>query len=257
MKLLYILIISLQCFVASVTAQVTLFAPAKMVAPNETFTVELRLTSADSMASLQFSFAWNAAVIAFQSLDTLGGFPPSAEANEFGTGNTATGKLTFLWIDRSNRGYKVPTDSFLVFKIIFKAIGANGTNSPLQFVATPTSIKASNADLRALTVTPRDGSIKVGTSAVFSQNTEGVFVGQNFPNPVDNQTVIPISLVEKEEVSLEITNITGEIFLMKKYQFQAGRHEIRLNTEGVLPSGLFIYNVWTKHGLVSRMMIKH
>ena len=257
MKLLYILIISLHCFVASVTAQVTLFAPAKMVAPNETFTIELRLTTVDSLASLQFSFAWNAGVIAFQSLDTLGGFPPSAEATEFNLNNTATGKLAFIWIDRSVRGFKIPTDSFLVFRIIFKAIGANGTNSLLQYATTPTTIRASNANLIAVAVTPRDGSVKVGTSAVFSQNTEGVFVGQNFPNPVDNQTVIPIILVEKEDVSLEITNIIGKIFLIKKYQFQAGRHEIRLNTEGVLPSGLFIYNVRTKHGLVSRMMIKH
>ena len=257
MKLLYILIISLQCFVVSLTAQVTLSAPTKLVALNETFIVELRVTTTDSLSSLQFSFAWNSAVIAFQSLDTLGGLPPSAEATEFNLNNTATGKLAFIWIDRSVRGYKVPTDSFLVFKIIFKAIGANGTNSLLQYVATPTSIRAGNADLRQLTVTTREGNAKVGTSAVFSQNTEGVLVGQNFPNPVDNQTVIPITLVEKEDISFEITNITGEIFLINKYQFEAGRHEIRLNTEGVLPSGLFIYKVRTKHGVTSRLLIKH
>ena len=227
-----------------------------MVAPNEEFTVELRLTTTDSLASLQFSFAWNAAVIAFQRVDTLGGFPPSAEATEFNLNNTANGKLAFIWIDRSIRGYKVPTDSFLVFKIIFKAIGANGTNSPLQYVTTPTNIRASNANLMNMTVTPRDGSVKVGTSAVFSQNTEGVFVGQNFPNPVDNQTVVPITLIEEEDISLEITNIIGKIFLIKKYQFEAGRHEIRLDTEGVLPSGLFIYNVRTKRGVASRLLIK-
>lgn len=227
-----------------------------MVAPNETFTVELRVTTPDSLASLQFSLSWNAAVIAFQNLDTLGGFPPSAEANEFSTGSTATGKLAFLWIDRSSRGYKVPTDSFLIFKIVFKAVGTNGTNSPVQFVATPTAIRASNADLRALTVTTREGSVKVGTSAVFAQNTEGVFLGQNFPNPVDNQTFIPITLIQKEDVSLEITNIIGEKFLIKKYTFEAGRHEIRLDTEGVLPNGLLIYNIRTRHGVVSRMMIK-
>ena len=238
-------------------AQATLLAPTKMVALNETFTVELRVTSRDSLSSLQFSFSWNPAVIAFQSIDTLGGFPPSADANEFGLSNTSTGKFSFGWIDGSPRAYRVPTDSFLIFKAVFKAIGTNGTTSPLQFVGTPTSIRASNANLLAVAVTTREGSVKVGTSAVFSQNTEGVFVGQNFPNPVDNQTVIPISLVEKEDITLEITNIIGNVFLIKKYQFEAGRHEIRLNTEGVLPSGLFIYNVRTKRGVASRMMIKY
>ena len=256
MKLIYILFLSLFCLTTSAIAQVTVSTQTKMVALNETFSIELRATTRDTLSSLQFSFAWNPAVIAFQQLDTLGGFPPSAESSEFGLGNTATGKLSFLWIASSLRGYRVPSDSFLIFKILFKAVGANGTNSPLQFVATPTSIKASNADLMQLAVTNREGSVKVGTTAIFSPNTEGVFVGQNFPNPVDNQTVIPVSLTDSEEVSLEITNLKGEIILMRKYHFDAGRHEIRLDTEGVLQNGIFIYNIRTSRGLASRVMIK-
>jgi hypothetical protein len=227
-----------------------------MVAVNETFSIELRATTRDSLSSLQFSFTWNPAVLAFQQLDTLGGFPPSAESSEFGLGNTATGKLSFLWISSSLRGYRVPSDSFLIFKIVFKAIGANGTSSPLQFVGTPTSIKASNADLMSLAVTSREGSVKVGTTAIFSQNTEGVFLGQNFPNPFDNQTVIPVNLIDADDVSLEVTDLKGKIFLMRKYHFDAGRHEIRLHTEGVLQNGIFIYNIRTSRGLASRVMIK-
>ena len=227
-----------------------------MVAVNETFSVELRATTRDSLSSLQFSFSWNPAVIAFQQLDTLGGFPPSAESAEFGLVNTATGKLAFLWLASSLRGYRVPTDSFLIFKIVFKAVGASGTSSALQFVGTPTSIKASNADLMSIAVTSREGSVKVGTTAVFSPNTEGVLLGQNFPNPVDNQTVIPVNLTDADDVALEITNLKGEIFLIKKYHFEAGRHEIRWDTEGVLQNGIFIYNIRTSRGLVSRVMIK-
>jgi hypothetical protein len=228
-----------------------------MVALNEEFSVELRATTRDSLSSLQFSFSWNPAVLTFQRLDTLGGFPPSAEANEFGLTNTATGKLSFLWIDGSNRGYRVPTDSFLIFKVVFKAIGANGTSSPLQFVETPTKIKASNPVFLPLTVTSRDGSVKVGTTAVFTVYTEGSSLGQNFPNPVDNQTVIPVWMKDAEDVSFEVTDLIGKIYLIKKYHFEAGRHEIRLDTEGSLPNGIFIYNLKTKHGVASRLMIKN
>lgn len=227
-----------------------------MVAVNETFSIELRATTRDSLSSLQFSFSWNPAVLAFQQLDTLGGFPPSAESSEFGLSNTATGKMSFLWLSTSNRGYRVPSDSFLIFKIVFKAIGANGTSSPLQFVSTPTSIKASNADLMSIAVTNREGSVKVGTTAIFEKNTEGVLLGQNFPNPIDNQTVIPVNLTKADDVSLEVTDLNGKIILIRKYHFDAGRHEIRLDTEGVLQNGIFIYKIRTSHGLASRIMIK-
>jgi hypothetical protein len=226
------------------------------VAVNATFTIELRATTRDSLSSLQFSFSWNPAVLSFQRVDTTGGFPPSAVADEFGLSNTASGKLTSLWIDGSNRGYRVPTDSFIVVKIVFKAIGANGTSSALQFVNTPTTTKASNANLVPISVIIRDGLIRVGTSAIFTQNTEGVTLGQNYPNPFDTQTVIPVFLRETDDVTLEVMDLIGKIFLIKKYHFEAGRHEIRLTNTDVISNGIFIYNLRTKRGLVSRSFIK-
>jgi hypothetical protein len=237
-------------------AQVTLSAPTKMVALNEEFTVELRATTRDSLSSLQFSFAWNNAVITFLRVDTLGGFPPSAIVDEFGLSNTNSGKLTFLWIDGSNRGYRVPTDSFLIFKVVFKATGGNGTISPLQFVSTPTSMKASNANLVAIAVTGREGSVRVGTTAIFDAYTEGSSLGQNFPNPVDNQTVIPVFMKEADDVTFELTDVIGKVFVTKKYHFEAGQHEIQFYTEGSLPSGVFVYSLRTKRGLLKRILIK-
>ena len=256
MNQLYIFLISLFCLTTAATAQVTLSAPTVNVALNATFTVELRVTTRDSLSSLQFSFAWNPAVLSFQQVDTLGGFPPSAVSDEFGLSNTAGGKLTFLWLDRSSRGYRVPTDSFGVFKIVFKAIGTNGTSSALQFVNSPTTTKASNANLVTIPMTVREGLIKVGTTAVFSQNTEGGVLGQNYPNPFDMQTVIPVTLQERDDVTLEVTDLTGKFFLIKKYPFEAGRHEIRLTNTDVISNGIFIYNLRTKRGLLSRVFIK-
>lgn len=256
MKPLYTFIISLFCLTTAATAQVTLSAPNVNVALNATFTVELRATTRDSLTSLQFSFAWNPAVLAFQRVDTVGGFPPSAISDEFGLSNTAGGKLTFLWLDRSSRGYRVPTDSFVVFKIVFKAIGANGTSSALQFVNAPTTTKASNSDLVTVPMTVREGLVRVGTTAVFSQNTEGVTLGQNYPNPFDTQTVIPVTLQEMDDVTLEVTDLRGKIFLIKKYHFEAGRHEIRLTNSDIISNGIFIYNLKTKRGLASRAFIK-
>jgi hypothetical protein len=256
LKLIYTFIIFLLCSFTHAAAQVTLSAPTQMVALNQEFAVDLRITTRDSLTALQFTFSWNPAVLAFQRLDTIGGFPPSAESSEFGLSNAASGNLTSLWIDASSRAYRVPTDSFLIFKVIFKAIGGNGTSSPLQFIGVPTKMKASNVNYASLAVTAKDGLIKVGTTAVYSPNTEGVTLGQNYPNPVDNQTVIPIYMKEASDVQLTLTDLIGKIFLIEKYHFEAGRHEIRLNTEGVISKGIFIYNLKTSQGLVSRILIK-
>ena len=73
---------------------------------------------------------------------------------------------------------------------------------------------------------------------------------------VDNQTVIPVNLTNADDVALEVTDLKGKIILMRKYHFDAGRHEIRLDTEGVLQNGIFIYYIRTSRGLASRVMIK-
>ena len=238
-------------------AQVTLIAPYKTVRVNEEFIAELRVNTRDSLSSLQFTVSWNAAVIAFQRLDTVGGFPTSANDPEFGLTGTATGKLTSLWLDASNRGYRVPTDSFLLYKIIFKAVGENGTRSALQFANSPTAMRASNAQLMPLTVLGREGIIQVGTTAVFDKMTEGVTLAQNFPNPVDNHVSISFNLVESEDVDFQIVTLEGKIVYEKKGYFSSGDHHIALNTEGVLSRGLYVYSLHTKQGIIRKKLIKN
>jgi hypothetical protein len=259
MKHIYFFITLLILLTIDVTAQVTLVAPTKMVRSGDSVVVELRAKSQASLSTLQFTLSWNATLLSFGRVDTLGGLPPSAITDEFGMSNTASGKLTFVWISTSNAGFRV-VDSIEIFKIVFKATGANGTSCPIQFVASPTPIKASNADLVSIAVTSQEGSVKIGTTAIKEQTfnnlpKSGLRLEQNKPNPFQNQTVIPFYLSESDNVVLAVFDLNGQKLLEKKAFFNAGSHEWLLNTEGVLQSGSYIYSVKTQRGIESKVFI--
>ena len=261
MKHTYFFILIIIFLKSPVIAQVTLVAPIKMVKSGDSVVVELRAKTRDTLSTLQFTMSWNPAILSFGRVDTLGGFPPSAITDEFGFSNISQGKLTFVWISSSNSGLKI-SDSLEVFKIVFKATGANGTNSPLQYVASPTQIKASNAQLAGIVVTTQEGNIKLGTTATNENNglyniTSSIQLMQNKPNPFQNQTIVPFDLREPSDVVLAIHDFKGQKILEKKRFYTAGAHEWVVNTEGVLLSGFYIYSIRTQQDYQSKVFIKN
>ncbi len=261
MKHTYFFILIIIFLKSPVVAQVTLVAPIKMVKSGDSVVVELRAKTRDTLSTLQFTISWNPAILSFGRLDTLGGFPPSAITDEFGISNISQGKLSFVWISSSNSGLKI-SDSLEVFKIIFKATGANGTNSPLQYVASPTQIKASNAQLASIVVTTQEGNIKLGTTATNENNdlyrmVSGIQLGQNKPNPFQNQTIVPFDLREQSDVVLAIHDFKGQKILEKKKFYIAGAHEWVVDTEGVLVSGFYIYSIRTQYEYQCKVFIKN
>ena len=261
MKHTYFFILILTFLTTDVAAQVTLVAPTKMVKSGDSVVAELRVHSRDTLSTLQFTISWNPSILSFGRVDTLGGFPPSAITDEFGFSNTSQGKLTFVWISSSNSGLRI-IDSLQIFKIVFKAIGANGMNSPLQYVTSPTQIKASNAQLMSLAVTTQEGNIRLGTTATKEDKERNVQalslqLKQNKPNPFHNQTIVPFDLLEASDVILSVYDYKGQKVLEKKGFYQAGTHEWVMDTEGVLACGFYVYSIRTQRGQDSKVFIKN
>ena len=261
MKHTYFFILVMIFLTTDVTAQVTLVAPTKMVKSGDSVVVELRAKARDTLSTLQFTLSWNPAILSFGRLDTLGGFPPSAISEEFGFSNISQGKLAFVWISSNNSGLRI-SDSLEIFKIVFKAVGANGTNSPLQYVTSPTQIKASNAQLASIVVTTQEGNIKLGTTATIEKKDANVLLSgiqlmQNKPNPFHIQTIIPFAIYESGDVILAIHDFKGQKVVEKKGFYNAGEHEWVVDTEGVLVSGFYIYSIRTQQAYESKVFIKN
>jgi Secretion system C-terminal sorting domain/Cohesin domain len=243
-------------FTQSALSQVAFIVPDTRVVKENIVGAEIRLKTRDSISALQFTLEWNAAILQFEKVDSVK--LPDVSMDIFGTNTTATGSLKFLWLTNAAEGVRF-TDSFTIFKVFFKAIGGKGTSSMVKFTNSLIKIKALNPRVEAIATTTRDGLITIeGTSAIQNEkNTEGVItLYQNFPNPVSNQTTISFELNEADNITCQVYDSIGRLVIEKHEFYFAGKHEWRLDTEGVLRQGMYRYGIRTKSQFVSKTLLK-
>lgn len=66
-------------------------------------------------------------------------------------------------------------------------------------------------------------------------------IGNNYPNPFNNQTVIPLYLSHRAEIQIEIFDVSGRrVLLLPKQSFAAGHHQLKVEATH-LSSGLYFY----------------
>ncbi|MCY3595073.1 MAG: T9SS type A sorting domain-containing protein [Bacteroidetes bacterium] len=86
------------------------------------------------------------------------------------------------------------------------------------------------------------------------EKIETITVGQNFPNPFQMGTAIPISLTEPGLVEITIYNITGRKAQSIRETLSAGEHVVWITTTG-LASGSYRYVVHAGEHHVTRSMM--
>ncbi|MCD4682920.1 MAG: T9SS type A sorting domain-containing protein [Bacteroidales bacterium] len=84
---------------------------------------------------------------------------------------------------------------------------------------------------------------------------ESLKVSQNIPNPFSKETMVQIELFDACNVSLEVTNLTGQKVLeINKGHLPVGIHNITLKADG-LSLGLYFYTVNAGDAAVTKKMI--
>jgi Cohesin domain len=237
-------------------AQVTFIAPNKSVLKGDNVGVEIRVKTRDTISALQFTLEWNATVLEFKSVDSV--MLPSSSMDIFGLNNVSQGNLKFLWLTGGSEGINIP-DSSMIFKLNFKAVGDKGMSSGINFTNSLIKIKALNPKIESLATSIRDGQVTIVMSSavgLVSDTEGGVVLRQNTPNPVENQTIFPFQIRDAEVISFEIYDTVGRQVFQRQAFFNAGTHQIAMDTEGVLQRGVYIYGIRTKRGFISRTLVK-
>ncbi len=94
-----------------------------------------------------------------------------------------------------------------------------------------------NSAARKLALSDIDQTLLQGAEIVSYE------LGQNYPNPTWNYTIIPFSIPEKSQVSLTIYHITGiKMIDVPQKEFNAGHHEIEIEMQS-LPAGMYFYRM--------------
>ncbi len=78
-----------------------------------------------------------------------------------------------------------------------------------------------------------------------------------FPNPAQDNTLVAFNLTEKENVTVEVLDMTGRrVSLIQQGELQAGNYNFPLMSEGTLSSGIYIVRLMTADGrAVSRKLV--
>lgn len=74
-------------------------------------------------------------------------------------------------------------------------------------------------------------------------------LGNNYPNPYSNSTIIPYSLPQDvQNATLTISDVTGR--LITTYDLQQGEHSIEFNTQN-LKEGIYYYSMYINKNMIS------
>ncbi|RLD31354.1 MAG: hypothetical protein DRI83_12555, partial [Bacteroidetes bacterium] len=101
---------------------------------------------------------------------------------------------------------------------------------------------------------PKPDLIPVGIEERIN-GTEAIVVSQNFPNPVSTFTTFRVELEQAVELSMELSNITGQVVMTQNKGFvNAGLHEFRIDVSE-LGAGTYFYTVNAGDSKVTKRML--
>jgi photosystem II stability/assembly factor-like uncharacterized protein len=81
------------------------------------------------------------------------------------------------------------------------------------------------------------------------------FLDQNYPNPFNPNTKIEYKLLQASDVKLNVINILGEKVFEQNFGYQtAGSYKVNFDGKN-LPSGVYVYSIYTDENRLSRKML--
>jgi hypothetical protein len=115
--------------------------------------------------------------------------------------------------------------------------------------------------LNSMDIYPEDDTVKITrhTESVGIETLEennAFTLGQNIPNPANENTLINYSVPEAGEVIFHVHSISGQLLYSKTIETQRGNQSIELNTS-TLAAGVYFYSMEYKgQRLVKRMSVR-
>jgi hypothetical protein len=98
---------------------------------------------------------------------------------------------------------------------------------------------------------------KTGEVGISTFDGQGITLGQNIPNPANDNTVIHYSVPTDGSVTFNVYSISGQVLYSQTVETTFGAHSIELNTAN-LAAGLYFYSMEFKgQRLVKRMVVEN
>lgn len=255
MKKFYLSLLLFAFFlIASLNAQqVTLKIPDMAVDPGTNVHVAVQVENFEDITGVQFSLNWDSNVLQFIGVDDFG-LPDLSVDGNFGTMETANGKLRFAWFQQSLTGVDLANMS-TIFSIWFKAIGAPSSSSQLMISNEPIVIEVVGLN-GMLPYDVSNGTITVqGPSANKETQTTDFILFQNSPNPFTEITYISFNMQQSMQAELSIFDSSGKVVFRENKKFTAGLTRIPVSRDIFSGSGNYFYTLKTERATATRQLI--
>jgi len=146
----------------------------------------------DGIAAMQFSLAWDPAVLEFTGTQNFG--LADLTAGSFNTDGTANGQIAVAWFDNAAQGITL-ADGTTVFELCFNVIGATGTSTTITFTDTPTARELATAT-GTIDFQSTDGTITVeeADTPPPTPTGDGIINVGAVESPAGSNICIPVSV---------------------------------------------------------------
>ncbi|HMO39411.1 MAG TPA: cohesin domain-containing protein [Saprospiraceae bacterium] len=121
--------------------QFTIYFANQSAKTGETICVDVQVRAFTKLLSMQYTVAWNKAVLRYKNLQNFN--LPYLSAANFGDHITQDGLLTFAWLDNSLKSVSLP-DGGAMYQICFEVISKSGEQSFVKITDRPTPIEVAD-----------------------------------------------------------------------------------------------------------------
>ncbi|HNW71298.1 MAG TPA: cohesin domain-containing protein, partial [Bacteroidales bacterium] len=209
-------------YISKVQSQETLTFSTedKQVVYGEIVEVPVTVKDFNIISGFQFTISWDATVLEFMEVNNV------SLNMDYGTLQTANGKLTVLWATDNLNGLNI-NDGQAIFVMKFRAIGTSGQSSVVSVNSDMTVMEAVNKDLEEVSINAETGLVKiVGATGMAPIASEACQLLQNEPNPFAVSTKITFVIPVKEDVRISIYDIFGKEVAAFTGTYNNGKHSI-------------------------------
>ncbi len=102
---------------------------------------------------------------------------------------------------------------------------------------------------------PRPAPAATSVPVANTITREGFYFGSIYPNPIKDKVSIEVIAAQNEQVSLQLTEITGKKVLERDYQLYKGRNKLEISLSGV-SSGIYLIEMKGKKQSVRAKVVK-
>lgn len=136
----------------------TLMLSTEAASKGETVCVKVSVNDFQDIISMQYTLAWDPAVIRFNRIQSFG--LPMFGQDNFGTHLTQNGMLTSVWIDMSLKGVDL-SEGTTIYEVCFDLVGEPGTGTSIEFKQNPTPFEVVNAQEKLLELNGVPGAVNI------------------------------------------------------------------------------------------------